>query len=121
MKTGKDGWTRKFKGNERGGAHIHIYPGLTRGIVVNHHGVFFDGAEFTNLESAKAHALSTLPPSPTTSSPEVERPDGGMKPDRLMAAAKALIADVRARYPGEELRCPLMIELDAAVVAGSAQ
>ena len=34
---------------------------------------------------------------------------------RLKTAAEALLADVRARYPGEELKCPHMIELDAAV------
>ncbi len=34
---------------------------------------------------------------------------------RLHAAAAALIADVRRRYPGEELRCPYMRELDAAL------
>ena len=35
--------------------------------------------------------------------------------DRLREAAKALIADVRARHPGEDLRCPHMIALDAAL------
>ena len=37
--------------------------------------------------------------------------------DALRAAAENLIADVRRRYPGEELRCPLMIALDAALTA----
>ena len=37
--------------------------------------------------------------------------------DRIEKAAIALIADVRARYPGEDLRCPFMIELDAALEA----
>jgi len=30
----------------------------------------------------------------------------------LEAASRSLIADVRSRYPGEELRCPHMIRLD---------
>lgn len=34
----------------------------------------------------------------------------------LHTAAAALLADVRRRYPGEELRCPLMRALDAAVL-----
>jgi hypothetical protein len=33
----------------------------------------------------------------------------------LAVAAKALLDDVRRRYPGEDLRCPLIIALDAAV------
>ncbi len=33
----------------------------------------------------------------------------------LLAAAKALLDDVRRRYPGEELRCPYMRALDTAV------
>ena len=33
----------------------------------------------------------------------------------LMDAAQALIADVRKRYPGEELRCPYMQALDKAI------
>lgn len=36
---------------------------------------------------------------------------------RMRSAAQALIDDVRRRYPGEELRCPLMIELDTALQA----
>jgi|CXWL01.1.fsa_nt_gi hypothetical protein len=32
----------------------------------------------------------------------------------LVNAVVALLADVRRRYPGEELRCPFMIKLDAA-------
>lgn len=35
--------------------------------------------------------------------------------DRLREAAAALLADVRRRYPGEELRCPFMRDLEAAV------
>lgn len=31
--------------------------------------------------------------------------------------ARALIADVRNRHPGEELQCPFMIALDAALEA----
>lgn len=34
-------------------------------------------------------------------------------------AAKALLADVRIRYPGEALRCPFMIALDEAVNGGA--
>jgi hypothetical protein len=32
----------------------------------------------------------------------------------VLEAAKALLADVRRRYPGEALRCPFMIALDDA-------
>ena len=35
--------------------------------------------------------------------------------EELEALAQALIDDVRARYPGEELRCPHMIALDEAL------
>ncbi len=35
--------------------------------------------------------------------------------NRVIKAAAALIADVRRRNPGEELYCPYMIELDAAL------
>ena len=34
---------------------------------------------------------------------------------RIVQAARALIKDVRRRYPGEELKCPYMRELDAAL------
>lgn len=34
-------------------------------------------------------------------------------------AAEALLADVRARYPGEALRCPYMVVLDATVKGAS--
>lgn len=34
--------------------------------------------------------------------------------DRLRDAAKALLDDVRRRYPGEELRCEFMRALDEA-------
>jgi len=37
--------------------------------------------------------------------------------DELAKAGDALIADVRARYPGEELRCQYMRALDAALAA----
>lgn len=33
----------------------------------------------------------------------------------VILAAAALIADVRRRYPDEELRCPFMAALDAAL------
>ena len=36
--------------------------------------------------------------------------------ERLKAAATALIADVRRRHPGEELHCPYMQALDAALL-----
>ena len=35
--------------------------------------------------------------------------------ERIALAAAALIDDVRARYPGEELRCKYMIALDEAL------
>ena len=35
--------------------------------------------------------------------------------EKLEALAQALIDDVRARHPGEELRCPRMIALDEAL------
>ncbi len=35
--------------------------------------------------------------------------------DRVIAAARALLADVRRRYPGEELRCEYMRDLDDAI------
>lgn len=34
---------------------------------------------------------------------------------RLERAAKALLDDIHKRYPGEELRCPFMRELEAAL------
>ena len=34
---------------------------------------------------------------------------------KTVAAARALIDDVKARYPGEELKCPLMIALEKAL------
>jgi hypothetical protein len=36
---------------------------------------------------------------------------------RLRTAARALLDDVRRRYPGEELRCPYMRALDEAISA----
>ena len=36
--------------------------------------------------------------------------------ESLETAARNLIADVRRRYPGEELRCPYMRALDEALV-----
>jgi len=39
----------------------------------------------------------------------------------VVKAAEALIADVRRRYPGEELRCPYMRALDDALRAGREQ
>jgi len=35
--------------------------------------------------------------------------------DRLRKAGQDLIDDVRRRHPGEELHCPFMRELDAAL------
>lgn len=40
---------------------------------------------------------------------------------RIAAAAKALVADVRSRYPGEEFHCPYMRELARAIEAGTAE
>ena len=34
----------------------------------------------------------------------------------LLAASKALIDDVKRRHPGEELHCPYMRALEAAIV-----
>lgn len=39
----------------------------------------------------------------------------GQRPTGVLEAAEALLEDVRRRYPGEELRCPHMQALDAAV------
>lgn len=39
------------------------------------------------------------------------------KLEQVQRAAQALIDDVRRRYPGEALRCPLMIALDGALTA----
>lgn len=43
-------------------------------------------------------------------------PNLGVRVDEITpgveAAARALLADVRRRYPGEDLRCPYMIALD---------
>lgn len=60
----KDGWSKKFKGNERGGAHIYTHPDALdgRAIVVNGHGVSFNGASYDNLDTAKAVALSLTRP-----------------------------------------------------------
>lgn len=56
----KDGWSKKFKGNERGGAHIYTHPDVLdgRAIVVNGHGISFNGASCDSLDTAKAAALS---------------------------------------------------------------
>ena len=37
----------------------------------------------------------------------------------LREAAQELINDVRRRYPGEALKCPYMMALDAALIAQS--
>lgn len=39
----------------------------------------------------------------------------------LLEAASALLADVRRRYPGEELRCPFMRALDAAMTKATGE
>ncbi len=39
------------------------------------------------------------------------------KTPTLLEAALALLNDIRTRYPGEELRCPYMRDLDAACTA----
>jgi len=38
---------------------------------------------------------------------------------RLEKAARALLDDIHKRYPGEELRCPYMRELEAALPGGA--
>lgn len=40
-----------------------------------------------------------------------------MDADRVVRAAEALVDDVKRRHPDEELRCPLMRELDEALDA----
>lgn len=54
-----DGWKKKFKGSEWGGAKIYTHPDAIdgRAIVVNGHGVTFNGKRYPDLESAKAAAL----------------------------------------------------------------
>ncbi len=51
------GWKKKFKGTERGGAHIHTHPDVERAIVENHRGITYDGQSYSSLEAAKAAAL----------------------------------------------------------------
>jgi hypothetical protein len=51
------GWRRKFKGSDRGGAHIHTHPDVERAIVVNHNGITFDCRSYASLDAAKAAAL----------------------------------------------------------------
>jgi hypothetical protein len=48
---------------------------------------------------------------------EIEDHCAAQRHRKLEQAAKALINDVRRRYPGEELRCPYMRDLDAACSA----
>ncbi|MAZ17913.1 MAG: hypothetical protein CL535_16485 [Ahrensia sp.] len=60
MKTLKDGWTKKFKGDERGGAWIYTHPDAFdgRAIVVNGSGVRFNGMWLDSLDEAKRVALT---------------------------------------------------------------
>jgi len=60
--TSKDGWTRKFKGNENGGARIYIHPDAldSRAIVENQNGIWFNGKQFFFIEDAKRAALAHL-------------------------------------------------------------
>jgi hypothetical protein len=60
MSKSNDGWKRKFKGSEHGGAYIYTHPNALdgRAIVVNGHGVTFNGETYESLEAAKAAALS---------------------------------------------------------------
>lgn len=52
------GWTREFKGSERGGAWIFRHPEVPRAIVMNHHGVSFNGQRYASLEDAGRAALT---------------------------------------------------------------
>ncbi len=61
-------WRKKFKGSERGGAHIHTHPDVERAIVVNHHGITFDGRNYPSLEAAKTAALKGRVPGSAESS-----------------------------------------------------
>jgi hypothetical protein len=63
-------WKKKFKGDPRGGAHIHTHPALSRAIVVNHNGVNYDGNRFPDLETAKRSALAGT----ATRMPDVAHP-----------------------------------------------
>lgn len=56
-----NGWIKKFKGNERGGAFIYTHPSLTRAIVENQHGVRYDGQEYPSVSAAKHAALGKQP------------------------------------------------------------
>lgn len=56
-KTEVAGWKKKFKGSERGGAHIHTHPDVDRAIVENHLGITYDGKSYPSLDAAKAAAL----------------------------------------------------------------
>ncbi|MBX5010864.1 hypothetical protein HJB67_12955 [Rhizobium lentis] len=63
-KTTNDGWAKKFKGNESGGAKIYTHPDALdgRAIVENHNGVWFNGRRFLFVEDAKRAALAHLKP-----------------------------------------------------------
>lgn len=56
--------------------------------------------------------LKQLPDEPKASPAKV---DFNARLELIAEAAAALIADVRRRYPGEELRCPFMQALDRAL------
>lgn len=55
-----DGWTKKFKGDHRGGAWIYTHPDAFefRGIIHNHHGFRFNGIFYGSLQEAKEVALT---------------------------------------------------------------
>lgn len=52
-----DGWKKKYKGSERGGANIYIHPDAKRAIVHNHLGITWAGQRYETLAEAKAAAL----------------------------------------------------------------
>ena len=55
----KDGWSKRFKGAERGGAWIYTHAKAIdgRAIVVNHAGIAFNGVRYRTLEDAKRAAI----------------------------------------------------------------
>lgn len=67
----------------------------------------------SNQEAAKVIPLTFLrSPQRGTLELVLTHPDQGA----LLSASKALLDDVRRRYPGEELRCQFMKTLDEAVM-----
>ncbi|XKM40362.1 hypothetical protein A4U53_031010 [Rhizobium ruizarguesonis] len=60
--TQTDGWKKKFKGSDQGGARIYTHADALdgRAIVENHNGIWFNGKRFLFLDDAKRAALSHL-------------------------------------------------------------